>query len=179
MLNKNGQVIGVPAAIATQSGSSSGVGFAIPAAIVQNVVPSLIRNGRYDHPWLGVSVITLNPDINKAMNLDSNQRGAMVAQVMDGSPAQKAGLIASQRRITINGYQVAVGGDIITAFGSHSIKSSDDLVTVLSEFGTIGQTATFTLLREGKEIQVAVEAGGQTGLLTGSQKTNFQATIPK
>jgi 2-alkenal reductase len=163
LLNKSGQVIGVPSAIATQSGSSSGVGFAIPSAIVQNVVPRLIENGRYEHPWLGVSVITLNPDINKAMNLDSNQRGALVAQVMAGSPAEKAGLIASQRQITVNGYQVSVGGDIITALGSHSIKSSDDLVTVLSESGSIGQTVTFTLLRDGKEIQVAVKLEARPG----------------
>lgn len=156
LLNDAGLVIGVTSAIATQSGSSSGVGFAIPSAIVQNVAPSLIKDGHYDHPWLGISVTSLTPDINKAMNLNSDQRGALVQQVSANSPAEKTGLQPSQNQVTINGVQIAVGGDVITAFGNQTIKSSDDLVTYLAELGSIGQTVTLTVLRNGKEIQVPV-----------------------
>ncbi len=156
LLDDEGKVIGVTSAIATQSGSSAGVGFAIPSAIVQKVAPSLIQNGHYDHPWLGVSVVTLTPDLNKAMNLKSDQRGAMVQQIMANSPAGKAGLQASQRQVTINSVQIAVGGDIITAFDGRAVKRSDDLVTFLSESGSIGQTVTLTILRNGQEMQIQV-----------------------
>ena len=156
LLNSSGLVIGVTAAIATESGSSAGVGFAIPSSIVQKVVPSLIKNGRYDHPWLGVSVTTLTPDIANTMNLKVDQRGAMVQQVMPNSPAEKAGLQASQRQVTINGSQVKIGGDVIIAFGSQTVKSTDDLIAFLSESGSIGQTTSLTVLRDNKEIQVPV-----------------------
>jgi 2-alkenal reductase len=156
LLNDAGQVIGVTAAIATDSGSSSGVGFAIPSTIVQQVVPNLIKNGHYDHPWLGVSVTSLTPDIVDSMKLQSGQRGALVEQVIANSPADKAGLQASQRQVTINGQPVEVGGDVIIAFGSQIVRSSDDLVTYLSEYGSIGQTVSLTVIRDGKQIQVSV-----------------------
>ncbi len=156
LLDNAGDLIGVTTAIASQSGSSAGVGFAIPSAIVQKVAPSLINSGHYDHPWLGVSVTTLTPDLNKAMNLKSDQRGALVRQVMANSPAEKAGLQTSQQSVTINGITVNVGGDVITAFGDKVVKSSDDLVTYLAEFGSIGQTVSLTVFRNGKEMQVPV-----------------------
>jgi S1-C subfamily serine protease len=157
LLDDAGNVIGVTAAIATTiSGSSSGIGFAIPSAIVQQVVPVLIKTGHYDHPWLGVSIATLNPDLNKAMNLASDQRGALVETVTAGSPADKAGLRASQQQATISGIPVNVGGDVITAFNGQAVKSSDDLVTFLARSGSVGQTATLTVLRDGKQIQVQV-----------------------
>jgi len=156
LLNDAGQVIGVTAAIATDSGSSSGVGFAIPSTIVQQVVPNLIKNGHYDHPWLGVSVTSLTPDIVDSMKLQSGQRGALVEQVIANSPADKAGLQASQRQVTINGQPFEVGGDVIIAFGSQTVRGSDDLVTYLSEYGSIGQTVSLTVIRDGKQIQVSV-----------------------
>ncbi len=156
LLNSSGQVIGVTAAIASQSGSSAGVGFAIPASIVQQVVPVLIKDGHFDHPWLGVSIATLTPDIVNSMNLKSGQRGAMVQQVVANSPAEKAGLQPSQKQVTINGVQIKVGGDVITALGSQVVKSSDDLIAFLSESGSIGQTVTLTVIRNGQEIKVPV-----------------------
>jgi S1-C subfamily serine protease len=163
LLNNAGMVIGVTSAIASQSGSSAGVGFAIPSAIVQKVVPSLIRSGKFAHPWLGVSLINLTPDINKAMNLDLNQRGALVAQVMAGSPADKAGLQASSQKVTINGSSISVGGDVITAFEGQTVKNSDDLITFLSESGSIGQTVKLTVLRNGQLVQASVTLAARPG----------------
>lgn len=156
LLDDNGSVIGVTSAIATDSGSSAGVGFAIPSAIVGKVVPGLIKDGHYAHPWLGVSVATLTPDINNAMNLKADQRGALVETIIANGPADKAGLQASGKQTTINGTQVNVGGDVIIAMGSQAVKSSDDLVALLSESGSIGQTITLTVLRNGQQIQVPV-----------------------
>jgi 2-alkenal reductase len=159
LLDDTGKVIGVTSSIATTSGTSAGVGFAIPSAIVQQVVPALIKTGHYDHPYLGISVISLNPDLADAMNLPSNQRGALVETVTAGSPADKAGLKASQNQVTINGQQVAVGGDVIVAYNSQVVKSSDDLVTFLARSGSVGQTVTLTVLRGGEKIQVPVTLG--------------------
>ena len=127
LLDDTGKVMGVTSSIATTSGSSSGVGFAIPAAIVEQVIPSLIKTGHYDHPYLGVSIGSLNPDLAAAMKLPPNQRGALVGTVTTGSPAGKAGLQASQTLVTINGQQTAVGGDVIIAYNGQVVKSSDDL----------------------------------------------------
>jgi serine protease Do len=90
------------------------------------------------------------------MNLKSDQRGALVKQVISNSPADKAGLQGSSSQVTINGQQISIGGDVIVSFGSQVVKSSDDLVAYLSESGSIGQTVSLTVIRNGKEIQVPV-----------------------
>jgi S1-C subfamily serine protease len=109
LLDDTGAVIGVTQSIDTTSGSSSGVGFAIPAAIVEQVVPELISNGHYDHPYLGISVISLDPDLSTNMNLPANQRGALVETVTAAGPADKAGIKGSATVVTINGQQTDVG----------------------------------------------------------------------
>ncbi len=156
LLDAAGKVIGVTSSIATTSGTSAGVGFAIPSAIVQQVVPMLIKTGHYDHPYLGVSVISLDPDLAKAMGLPLHQRGALVGTVTPGSPADKAGIQPSNTPVTINGRRMSVGGDVITAYNSQTVKSSDDLITFLARSGSVGQTISLTVLRGGKEIQVQV-----------------------
>jgi S1-C subfamily serine protease len=161
LLDDTGKVIGVTSYIATTSGSSAGVGFAIPSAIVQQVVPALIKTGHYVHPYLGVSVISLDPYLDKAMNLPSNQLGALVETVSTGSPADIAGIKASQTQVTINGQQLLVGGDVIIAYNGQIVKSSDDLITFLANSGSVGQTVTLTVLRGGKEIQVQVTLGAR------------------
>ncbi len=159
LLDDTGKVIGVTSSIATTSGTSAGVGFAIPSAIVQQVVPALIKTGHYDHPYLGISATSLNPDLAGAMNLPTNQRGALVETVTAGSPADKAGLQASQKQVTINGQQVPVGGDVIVAYSGQVVKSSDDLITFLARSGSVGQTVTLSVLRGGKQIEVQVTLG--------------------
>jgi 2-alkenal reductase len=159
LLNDNGAVIGVTQSIDTSSGSSSGVGFAIPSSIVKQVVPALITTGHSDHPYLGVSVMTLDSSMATAMNLPSNQHGALVEAVTSGGPADKAGIKASNTNITDNGQQVSVGGDVIIAYNGQVVKSADDLVTFLSNSGSVGQAVTLTILRNGKQIQVQVTLG--------------------
>ena len=159
LLDNAGKVIGVTSSIATTSGTFAGVGFAIPSAIVQQVVPALINTGHYDHPYLGISIVSLNPDIAKAMNLPPNQRGALVNDITAGSPADKAGLQASQTEVNINGQQVLVGGDVIVDYNGQQVQSSDDLITFLARSGSVGQTITLGVLRGGKQIQIQVTLG--------------------
>jgi S1-C subfamily serine protease len=160
LLDDSGKLMGVTYSIDTSSGSSSGVGFAIPSSIVQQVVPALIKTGHYDHPWLGVSIASMDPDLAAAMNLPASQKGALVETLMPGSPADKAGLQASQTQATISGQSVNVGGDIITAYNGQAIKTSDDIITDLAMSGVVGQTITLTVLRAGKtmDVHVALEA---------------------
>jgi serine protease Do len=157
LVDRDGMVIGVTSAIATSSGSNSGIGFAIPSVIVQKVVPVLVKSGNYEHAWLGISGGALNPDIAKAMGLPQGQRGALIIDVTPNSPADKAGLHGSDKQITIDGEQVRIGGDIITAVNGQSIKSLDDIVTYLARSAEVGQTISLTVLRGGKETTVNVK----------------------
>ena len=156
LLDDTGSLIGITQSIATTSGTSSGVGFAIPSAIIKQVAPALISSGHYDHPYLGVSVATLNPDIAGAMKLPANQHGALINTVTAGGPAEKAGLKGSGTKATVNGASVNVGGDVITAYNGQAVKSSDDLITFMARSGVVGQRITLTILRDGKEMQIKV-----------------------
>lgn len=151
LVNAQGQLVGVTSAIETSSGSNAGIGFAIPSAIVQNVVPALIKDGVYEHPWLGISGTTLTPDLAEAMNLDTTQRGVLVADVLPDSPAEAAGLQGSQEETTIESQPVRIGGDVITAIEGQPVHGIDELIAYLARSTTVGQKITLTLLRDGKE----------------------------
>ncbi len=159
LIDDQGRVIGVTSAIISPVRASAGVGFAIPSAIVQQVVPALIQNGRYDHPYLGISGTTVTLDIAQAMKLDPNQHGALVVNVVQGGPSANAGLRASTQTADIQGQQVPVGGDIITAMDGQQVNSFDDLIAFLSRSTHPGQTVHLTVLRDGKQITVDVTLG--------------------
>jgi S1-C subfamily serine protease len=151
LVNDEGRLIGVTAAIESPVQANAGIGFAIPSAIVQRVVPSLITTGHYDHPMLGLSGTSLTPELAQAMGLDASQRGALVADVTAGGPADKAGVHGSDREAEIDGEQVRVGGDVIVAIDDQPVKEFDELVAYLARHTEVGQTVTLTVLREGQE----------------------------
>jgi S1-C subfamily serine protease len=171
LTDDQGRVLGVTAAIDSQSGSSSGVGFAIPSAIVQKVVPELIKSGKYEHTWLGISGRSLIPDFATAMNLKSDQRGVLVGSVTAGSPAEQAGIQGSTQDFTLDGQTTQVGGDVITAIDNQTVKTFDDLVTYLARSTTVGQTVTMTVLRNGQSqsIKVTLAARPAADTSTSSQ----------
>jgi S1-C subfamily serine protease len=156
LVGDDGLLIGVPTAIESPVQANAGIGFAVPAAIVQKVVPSLIETGAYEHPWLGVSGTTLSFELAEAMDLEPDQRGVMVAEVLEGSPAREAGLQGSAEKVAIDGIEVDVGGDIIVAIDGEPVRGFDDLVTYLSRSTEVGQTVTLTVLRDGSEEQASV-----------------------
>jgi serine protease Do len=159
LVNIEGQVMGVTNAIESNSGSGSGVGFAIPAEIVSKVVPSLISTGTYSHPYLGISGTDVTPDIAQAMNLPSDTRGALVEQVTPGGPAANANLQSSNTNVTINGVQGTVGGDIITAIDGQAVHSMSDIIAYLAIHTQVDQTVTLSILRDGKAQNVQVTLG--------------------
>lgn len=157
LVNDQGQVIGVTAAIESPVRASAGIGFAIPSAIVQKVVPALIKEGSFEHPWLGLSGTSLNPDLAEAMTLKAEQRGALVIDVTPGSPADEAGLRGSDRQVEIDGQQVRVGGDVITAIDGQPVQEFDDIVAYLVRSTEVDQTVQLTVLRDGQEETISVK----------------------
>ncbi len=179
LVNVNGQVIGVTSAIESPVRANAGIGFAIPASIVQRVVPFLIRNGRYEHPWLGISGRSLNPDLAKAMDLPENQRGILVIDVTLNSPADKAGVKGSTKEAEIEGRTVRVGGDVITAIDGQPVREFDDLAAYLASNASVGQKVTLNILRNGQEhaIEVTLAARPSSGETQTQSKTTRQAWL--
>ncbi len=160
LLNSHGEVIGVVSAIVprqlgTGERSFLGVGFAIPGNLAKKVVPALIENGKYDHPWVGISGNSMTPEIAEAMGLSPDQHGALVAQVYPDSPAGKAGLRGGEEVFTTaEGARTQIGGDVIVAANGEPIVTFDDLISFLSRKGEVGATITLTIIRDGKTEQV-------------------------
>lgn len=173
LVNIHGEVIGVTAAIESPVRANAGIGFVIPSNIVRRVVPALIANGRYDHPYLGISGTTLTSDLAKAMGLSPDQRGALVIDVTPNSPADKAGLRGSDRQITLDGSLARVGGDVITAIDGNPVQKFEDLTSYLATSTSVGQKVTLTILRNGREQTLDVTLGArprpQSSTLTAAQ----------
>jgi S1-C subfamily serine protease len=157
LLNGQGEVIGVTTAIISASRASSGIGFAVPAAIVKQVVPALIADGRYDHPFLGIRGGTLSNELAEALDLPDGQRGVLVAEVIADGPAEEAGLKGSDEQIEIDGLPVEAGGDIIIAADGQSIEGMDDMIAFLERHTQVGQSIELTILRDGEEEEISVK----------------------
>ncbi|MEJ2599981.1 MAG: trypsin-like peptidase domain-containing protein [Anaerolineales bacterium] len=159
LVNDHGQVIGVTSAIESNSNANAGIGFVIPSAIVQKVVPSLIQTGKYQHPWIGIEGTTITSDLATADNLPSGQQGVLVINVTPNSPAAKAGLQGGTQTQSLNGSQVSLGGDVITAVDGQPVKNFEDLTSYLFINTKVGQTINLTVLRNGQQMKVQVTLG--------------------
>jgi serine protease Do len=163
LVNDQGQVIGVPTAIESTSGTSAGIGFAVPSATVQRVVPALIDKGSVSYAWLGITGMTLNSDLANAMDLDASQRGVLVIEAAAGGPAEDAGLQGSNRQVDINGQTAQVGGDVIVAIEGEPVKDFEDLAAYLNQYTAPGDRISLTILRNGREQTVDVKLGTRPG----------------
>ncbi|PKN99174.1 MAG: hypothetical protein CVU42_09940 [Chloroflexi bacterium HGW-Chloroflexi-4] len=151
LVNDQGELIGVTAAIESSTGSNAGIGFAIPSSTVNKVIPALIKTGKYEHPYLGLTGTTLTPDLTATMDLESDLRGVLVIAVANGGPADKAGLIGNSKEVNLNGITTNVGGDIITAIDEQSLNSMEDLISYLASHTEVGDSVKLTILRDGVE----------------------------
>ena len=142
LIDVDGNVIGINSAIATETGGNQGIGFAIPINMAKNIMDQLIKNGKVVRGWLGVSIQPVNSAMAKAFNLE-NDNGAVVGQVLSGSPAEKAGLKA---------------GDVITGLNGKDITDYSQFRNDIA--GTQpGTTVTLTILRDGKKKDIDVKLG--------------------
>lgn len=152
LLNLSGQVIGVNSAIASTSGSNSGVGFAIPSIAVDRIIPALIQDGKYTYSFMGASFddeVSLNEMSQYGL---SQTQGVYVIQVSEGSPADRAGLIGANR-------QTGRGGDLIIAIDGQAMNNFSDLNSYLDFNTRPGETIQLTVLRDGKQIQISLILG--------------------
>ncbi len=142
LLNLAGQVVGVNAAIASESGGFEGIGFAIPSNMAVHVAKALIDHGKVIRGWLGVSIRDLTPKQVKSMKLKDN-KGAMIAEVVPDSPAEKAGLKK---------------GDLVVQFRGQPIADAAALQRRVGDT-PVGDTADLTVSRDGKSIDLTVTIG--------------------
>jgi 2-alkenal reductase len=152
LLNMLGEVIGVNAQIQTGGvAANAGVGFAIPSNVVRHVVPTLIQEGVFQWPYLGVSGGPVNLFIAQANNLQT-QQGAYIDSVTPGGPAAQAGLRGTQST-TQEG--IPVGGDVVVAANGQPINSFQDLLAVVA-FSRPGDTLDLTIVRNSQQRNVTV-----------------------
>ncbi len=163
LVNDEGQLIGVPTAIESPVRANAGIGFAVPSATVAKVAPALIKDGVYQHSYLGISGTALNRDLAEAMSLDPMQRGALVTDVTPNGPADQAGLRGSEDQVEIDGQPVPVGGDVIIAVDGVTVRDMDDLIAYLTSSTVVGQQIELTVLRSGKQINVSVTLAARPG----------------
>ena len=156
LLNLDGEVIGVNAAILSASGTSSGVGFSVPVAAVKQIVPSLIEDGEYVYPYVGASFDSEISLDEQALYGVSQTQGTYVVSVAPDGPADKAGLIAANP-------STGEGGDLIIDIDGQPIDDFSDLNSFLVFRTQAGQTIDITVLRDGERIVLPLELGARPG----------------
>jgi len=154
LLNLRGEVVGVNAQIASQSGTSAGVGFAVPVSIVRRVVPVLIQEGAYEWPWLGIEGTAVSLLIQEANDLPT-QEGAYISSVVRGGPAAEAGVRGTRTTRTVNGVAVPAGGDVVVAIDGAPVADFSALVLEVA-MRQPGDEVTLTIVRGGEEREIAV-----------------------
>ena len=159
LLNLQGEVIGMNTAIISNTNDFSGIGFAIPSDTITREVQSLIDTGSYEHPWLGISGYNLYPDMAEAMGLDRDTRGTLVANIIEGGPADDAGLQGSTERIVLNGANIDIGGDIIIGVDGLNLDSFYELQVYLTRNSQPGDTVTMTIIRDGDVMDIDFTIG--------------------
>jgi 2-alkenal reductase len=151
LLNRRGEVIGINAMIISESGSSDGVGFAVPINIAKQILPTLIAGEDYEYAWLGISGASITGEVAQAMDLPAGAQGVLIISVAQSGPAAEAGLRSSREVLTVAGREYPYGGDIITAIQGATVTDMGDLITYLVENTRPGDQVTFDLLRSGGE----------------------------
>lgn len=141
LLNTKGEVIGINSAIVTRSGGSVGIGFAIPVNMAKDLLPQL-KKGKVVRGWLGVMVQKITPELRKILGL-KNDNGALVADVSDGGPAEKAGI----KR-----------GDVIVSFDGKKIKEMNNLPYIVAST-QVGKKVKISIIRKGREESRYVKVG--------------------
>jgi serine protease Do len=142
LLNLRGEVIGVNAAIASESGGFEGIGFTIPSNMAIHVAKQLIAHGKVERGWLGISIQDMTPDLAKSVHAETT-KGALVAEVVKGGPAEKGGLKKN---------------DVVIAYRGKEIPDSGIFRNEVANT-PIGSEAKVTVLRDGKKVELTIKVG--------------------
>jgi len=163
LLNARGRVIGVNTQIETGSGTSAtgnvGIGFAVPANTVKDVVAQILRTGRVNHAYLGISGHAVTDDVADTYNLPVKE-GVLVESVTNDSGADKAGLEGGETEVVVAGETYVLGGDIIVAFDGRKISSIEELRDAISGKKP-GDKVSLVIYRDATKTSVTVTLGRQ------------------
>jgi S1-C subfamily serine protease len=159
LLDAKGQVIGINEQIASSSGSNSGVGFAIPVTSVRYSLDQLKDNGKVDYAYLGVTSESLYPQLADHLGLDTDS-GALITDVVNGSPADDAGLRGSSGEDTFQLQRVKTGGDVVVAVDGKPVLQNNDLSKLIAAQRP-GDTVTLEIIRDGNKQSVDVHLGSR------------------
>jgi S1-C subfamily serine protease len=157
LIDGAGQVIGINSQIESQSGGNVGIGFAVPIKTAVDVVSQLEDGGEVHRAYLGISGGDITPDVAQALNLPVDQ-GVLVEQVLNGGPADDAGIKGATGQATIGGQTVPVGGDIITKVDGEEVTSMEDVISAVNAHQP-GDELTLTVRRDGQEQDITVKLG--------------------
>jgi S1-C subfamily serine protease len=161
LLDSQGRVIGINTLIFTPSGGSVGIGFAIPVNTLKTILADLVRVGHPIRPWLGISGNEVTPDIAELLGLPV-ERGVLVAEVVRGGPAERAGLRGGSRWSVVGRYRFLLGGDIIVALDGREVASVVDMNRLLYKKHP-GETVQVTFYRGKTKQTVAVSLAERPG----------------
>jgi S1-C subfamily serine protease len=159
LLDAKGQVIGINEQIASSSGSNSGVGFAIPVTSVRYSLDQLKADGKVEYAYLGVTSESLYPQLAEHLGIDSHS-GALISDVVNGSPADKAGLKGSTGETTFQLQHIKTGGDVVIAVDGKPVLQNNDLSKLIAVHKP-GDTVTLDIIRDGHPASVDVTLGSR------------------
>jgi len=142
LVDSNGQLVGINTAIYSQSGGSMGIGFAIPISLAKSVMEQIIRTGTVTRGWIGVEVQDMTPELAESFGVKPDE-GALIAGVMRGSPADKAGVKP---------------GDVLLAVAGKTVKDAQVMLDLIAALAP-GEQAKFGLMRAGKPLDVQITVG--------------------
>jgi Do/DeqQ family serine protease len=142
LVDSNGHLVGINTAIYSQSGGSMGIGFAIPVSLAKNIMEQIIKTGTVTRGWIGVEVQDMTPELAESFGVKPDQ-GALIAGVMRGSPADKAGVKP---------------GDVLLTVGGQPVKDAQVMLELIAAL-TPGETARFGISREGKAKDLPITIG--------------------
>jgi S1-C subfamily serine protease len=157
LLDADAHVIGINQQISTNSGGNEGVGFAVPIPLVAHSLDELRKNGEVKYAYIGVTTEPIYPQLADRLSLPADT-GALIAKVVPGGPADKAGLQGSDQKIRFQGQQVDVGGDVITSIDGETIVRETDLPELIARHNP-GDTIDVGIIRDGKQQTVQVTLG--------------------
>ncbi len=178
LINLAGEVVGVNFAIESPSRSNSGVGFTIPVSIVSRVVPELIKDGKFDYAYLGLSGVSIGPDLAEQLKLDNKVLGVYVGGVVANGPADKAGVQGGDNRASTNGSsELQAGGDIITAINDQPVHRFEDLVSYLITKAAPGDKVSLSIIRDGKSQKIDVVLGARPDASSTAAKAQAEGPV--
>jgi S1-C subfamily serine protease len=158
MFDARGRVIGINAQIRSESGTAEGVGFAVPINAARRSMEQLIQSGRVRYAWLGVTTQTVTPRMAEELGFGA-EAGAAVQEVVEDSPADRAGLRGGGRERSFEGVAIQPGGDLIVAIDGTPVGSAEDVVRAITQRLLPGQSVELTILRGNLQRTVTVELG--------------------